>query len=229
MIPEKEADSPAPFRVVPAAPPPPAQPRSRRFLQVSLRTMLLVMVACAVWTAHVVNVKRVDELTLENQRLELFVRDLHVKEIDKGAFVREIPSWFDECRIHYYLPPGKYRLNLATREVQDDGSFPATVRSVDFPEGTHVLSIEASRKSDESWTLRALIDDKPILEHDEPKSWCTNSSSTGGPSIEQLAQHDVARPVILFRRRFMQKTSANGWMTPKEPCNGIMYWIEREP
>ena len=205
-------------------------PRGLRW-QVSLRTLLLLMVACAVWAAHWSYVRHSDSLERENAKLMPLVRELVVQDLDKAAIVKEHSKWFDEFRWQYYLPEGRYRLALATRDVGEEttrekSTYPRPATTADLPPGRHVLSLEQVKEG-EFWYVRVLVDDQVVMEQREPNEWNSAHGSTGSSRIDALEQFTFERPIELFRRRFTVPSERGGYESPKGPGNGVLVWFER--
>ena len=89
--------------------------------QFGLRTVFLLMAAIAVWMTYFINRR---ENALLEQRIKAMVPLAHELVIDdpgRVAVVKLDEKWYDENRWEIYLPPGAYRLCLATRGINDSG------------------------------------------------------------------------------------------------------------
>ncbi|MFO0904396.1 MAG: hypothetical protein U0939_15435 [Pirellulales bacterium] len=224
--PEPTLIAAAPHVAAPAAP-----PVRGGLWQVGLRTLLLLMVACAVWAAHFSYVRHAELLERENAKLQPLVRELVVQDLDQAAIVKEHSRWFDEFRWQYYLPEGRYQLALATREIGEDAvreksTYPNPVATADLIPGRHVVSLEQVKEG-EVWRVRVLVDDQVVLDHAEPSDWNSSHGSTGAARVDALEQFTFERPIELFRRRFSVPAERGGYESPRGPANGVLLWIER--
>ena len=223
-------ESPAIVQAERAEARPATPPRGVRW-QVGLRTLLLLMVACAVWAAHWSYVRHADSLERENAKLAPLVRELVVQDLDQAAIVKEHSKWFDDFRWQCYLPEGRYRLSLATRQIGEDATrefamFPSPTASTDLPSGRHVVSLEQINE-EQQWRVRVLVDKQVVLDHVEPKEWNSAHGSSGGARIDALEQFSFERPIELFRRRFMVPREGGGYSSPQGPTNGVLLWLEQ--
>ena len=115
--------------------------------QVGLPTLLLLMAAIAVWMTCFLNRRQNARLEARIQALLPLVHELVIDDPAKIAVVKLEEYWYDENRWEVYLPPGDYRLCLATRGVDNQG-FPTAMKSVPLAAGRHVLSLEQRLEKD---------------------------------------------------------------------------------
>lgn len=198
----------------------------RRLWQIGLRTLFLLMTAVAVWTVHLSNRSATRSYEERINSMRPLARELSVEDEARIAVVKLEPYWYDENRWALYLPKGRYRLCLATREIDETGLAPI-VGSVPLSPGRHVLTLEHDR-SDDGWRVAVNGDGMPVLTAEEPKAWYPARGSSGGSEFDRSEQVPPDKPVVLFRRRFTQPGAAGTSRTPKGPTDGIMVWIERD-
>ncbi len=135
--------------------------------------------------------------------------------------------WFDENQWELYLPPGAYRLCMATRQIDNHGLAPV-VKSVPFFAGRHRLALE-QRDLKSGWRVVVTCDGAERIVAEEPKGWDEGSGSTGGGEFSTNAQLPADQPVVLFRRRFSKRVpgqAGSSSQTPNGPTEGLMLWIE---
>jgi hypothetical protein len=200
-------------------------PRGRPLWQIGLRTLFLVMTAAAVWIVYVTNRYATENYEERIAAMRPLARELAVKDVAQVAVVKLEPYWYDENRWAVYLPEGKYRLCLATSEVDESGLAPI-VASAPISAGRHELTLE-QEPSENGWRVTVDSDGVPALTAEEPKAWYPARGSSGGSEFDMSKQVDADKPVVLFRRRFSQPGTGLGSSTPKGPTDGIIVWIER--
>jgi hypothetical protein len=198
-------------------------PRPGRW-QVGLRTLFLLMAVVAVWLAVIINRRQNTYLESRIRAMEPIARELIVDDTGKIAVVGLADLWMDENRWDVYLPPGNYRLCLATRGVDKDGLAPV-VKSAPIAPGRHRLRMDIRRKG-EDWQIPVILDGAALFTADETKDWA-RSSSMGGGETSTSTQLPTDRPVILYRRRYMVENAPGGASTtPDGPTEGLLMWIE---
>lgn len=220
-----------PIRSHSAEPEPDATARRRRWfrVQLSLRTLVLLVAAFAVWTSYGLDRGRIARLNDRIARSRPLVRELVIDDDQKIAVVRIEPLWMDENRWDVYLPEGtSYRLCLATQDIDQNGLAPEFVSEPLSP-GRHSLSLEQIGDGRNiPWNITAILDGGPRLTIEEPAVWNPNHGSSGGGQFDQSSQLPEDEPVVLFRRRFMQSNAPN-WTVSNGPTEGILLWIEPAP
>jgi hypothetical protein len=201
-----------------------ARPR-RRWRQLSLRTVFLLMAAIGVWLAYFVNRRH---NALVQSRIDTLVPLAHELVIDDPAKIAVVymeQYWFSDDRWEIYLPEGKYRLSLATRGIDDKG-FPAAATTTPIESGRHIIAFEQRTRAD-GWRLVALCDGKDVLAVDETKEWegqhGANTEGQGSPS-EQLAPD---QPVVFKRMRFMRPYDFSKVTGREAAPEGALLWLER--
>jgi hypothetical protein len=205
------------------APVPAVAPAAPKRWQVGLRTLFLLMAAVAVWLALFVNRQ---QIAILETRIEVGRKLAHVLIIDdpkKVAVVKMDELWMDDNRWDVHLPPGQYRICLATRKVDDHG-FPLKQESRPIPAGRHRLALEL-RQEGETCQLRVKCDGSELLAIVERKEWASRGS-TGGGEFSTSEQLPADKPVVLYRRRYMIQTSTGQFNTPPGPTEGLLLWIE---
>jgi hypothetical protein len=182
--------------------------------------------AVAAWLNYALERRRVADLSARIASLRPLARELVVDDPGKIAVVKREELWYDENRWDVHLPAGhRYRLRLATRGIAD-GEFPPAAASAPLAPGRHVVAVDQVQDG-EGWRVDVECDGTRLVSVPEPKGWDPGTGSTGGglyPASEQFA---AERPVILFHRRFMGPSDAQGRsVMPEGPTAGVMLWIE---
>jgi hypothetical protein len=192
--------------------------------QVGLRTLFLLMTAAAVWIVYFTNRRAIRDYDERIAAMRPVARELEVEDGGQIAVVKLEAYWYDENRWDIYLPPGDFRLCLATREI--DGTVPAAVASsAPLSPGRHTIALEHEPTAD-GWQVTIECDGRQLLSADEPKAWYPAVGSSGGGHFDRAEQFDPQQPVVLFRRRFAQPGPGRTSTTPLGPADGIMLWIE---
>lgn len=73
------------------------------------------------------------------------------------------------------------------------------------------------------------MDGQPRFTVVEPPDWDQEVGSEGGANYDVSTQVPPGAPLVLYHRRFMVRTTPTSSTVPKEPCPGILLWIDREP
>jgi hypothetical protein len=206
---------------------PAARRRDRRRWQVGLRTLFLLMAVFAVWMAYFINRRQNAQLEARINAMIPLAHELIVDDARQIAVVKLEAHWFDENRWDLYLPAGRYRLCLATREIGEMGLAPA-VKGAPLAAGRHRLALEQHKDKD-VWRLAVTCDGPPVLSVEEPKEWNDDRGSSSESQFDVSEQSPADKPVVLFRRRFMRSDAKGGATSPTGPCEGILLWIEPEP
>lgn len=154
-------------------------------------------------------------------------RELVVDDPSQAAAVKLPELWFDENRWDVHLPPGAYRLCLATREVGKDGLAPVA-SSAPLRAGRHEIELEQVRVPG-GWSVVVTWDGSGRLARDEPAEWDPNAGSEGGGLFSTSAQAPADRALVLFRRSFYEMGSGYRTIPPSGPTEGILLWIEHVP
>ena len=204
----------------------PATHRRRRYRQFSVRTLLLVTAAIAVWTAYIANERHNRKLNARIAAMRPLAHELAVEDPNRIAVVKLDELWYDENIWDVYLPPGQYRLFLATYDIDQDGLAPVRV-SAPLAGGRHRLTLE-QRREESGWQVAVTGNDAEILTVKEPPEWDPARGSMGGGQFSNSTQIPADQPVVLFRRRFSQPTTATQPSTPTGPTAGVLLWIGRD-
>jgi hypothetical protein len=200
-----------------------AKARRGRF-QVGLRVLFLVTAAIAVWIAVFINRAENVRLTAKIERLRPLARDLEVDDPLKFAVVRLDDLWNDEQRWDVHLPPGKYRVCLAARDVDKDG-FPEAFWSAPIDPGRHRLVMQL--ETDKSGTrVRVTGDGASLLTFGETKDWA-GSGWVSKDDFSTSAQRPVDQPLVLHRRRLTRSDASGRSVMQVGPTEGLLLWIER--
>jgi hypothetical protein len=202
--------------------------RARRRWQVGLRTLVLLLAVFAVWMAYFINRRQNARLEARIKTMIPLAHELIIEDPKQVAAVRLEAHWFDENRWDLYLPAGRYRVCLATRDIGEMGLAPAT-RSVPIAAGRHRLALEQHKDKD-VWRLAVTCDDAPALSVEEPKAWNPDRGSSSEGHFDLSEQAPADKPVVLFRRRFMKPDANGSWSTSTStgPSEGLLLWIEPE-
>lgn len=201
------------------------QQRPKRFSwQIGLQSLFLLTTAIAVWTVYYANTREIARLEERIESMRPLARELVVEDEDQFAVIMLEQHWYDENRWAVYVPPGKFRLCLATREVEEEG-FAPVVASVPLAAGRHTLALDNVSTKD-GWRVTVHADNREILATVAPKAWHPARGSSGGGQFDRSEQLPADKPLVLFRRRFAQPGPGIGSATPTGPTDGIMLWIE---
>lgn len=202
-------------------------PRRRKVWQFGTQTLLLLVALVAVWFTVWTNLRRIQVLEARIEATIPLARELVIDDPLQFAVVKKDERWYDENQWVIHVPPGRFRLCVATHEVDGQGLAPVA-RSVPVPEGRHEVSLE-QRPGESSWRIAVTLDGAEAMSVEEPKAWDPGVSSIGGGRHERSSQYAVSRPLGLFRRRFSQPDAKGTFTTPTGPANGILLWIEADP
>lgn len=205
-------------------PPNAAAARSARTRwQIGLRTLLLLVCAVGAWLGVMMNRARTVELQARLKVLRPIARVLEVDDPGRIAVVKKLDQWMDEDRWDLYLPPGAYRICMATRQIGPAG-LPPLMTSAPIPPGRHRLALDQRVETD-SWKGVLTCDGSERLTLVEPKSFSGHGATTSDEiSISQ--QFPASQPVVLYRRHFFDASSSGA---PAAQSNGLMLWIEPAP
>jgi hypothetical protein len=200
-------------------------PRPGRW-QVGLRTLVLLMAVIAVGMTVFVNRREIDRLERRNRPMRPLVRELKVDNPAKIAVVKLEELWMDDNRWDLSLPPGDYRICVATRDVPDSGLAPVT-KSAMIQGGRHRLSL-AFRREPERCPIVVRVDGAEILAFDETKEWGSSGSSTDWNDFATSTQVEPNRPLILFRRQYRNGNVQISRLVNVQllPPEGLLFWIE---
>lgn len=207
----------------PSSPPIEPPPRAKRW-QVGLRSLVLLMGAVAVWLAVFVNRREYARLETRIRAMQPLAHELKIDDARQFAVVKLDELWMDDDRWDLYLPPGEYRVCLATREVPKTGLV-TPKQTATLKGGRHRLELHFDRMG-EGWRIRVATDDAKLMTLDETKEWGESGSSTGGGGFSLSTQLPADKPLELYRRRYHAKTSPTTSAEPAGPADGLLLWIE---
>ncbi len=204
----------------------PTPPRRSRW-QIGLRTFSLLIVAIAVWMTDIANRQENARIEAKIETMLPMARELVITDPAQIAVVKRQEYWYDENVWDLHLPPGQYRLSLATRKIDDKNTvIPPKFQSIPLKPGKHSLAFDLTKVDDKLWKATLSLDEKPALTIEEPLEWNDGSGSSGGSQISTSQQFPTDKPVVLFHRRFTHRNKNGSSSTPKEPSEGVMVWIE---
>jgi hypothetical protein len=152
-------------------------------------------------------------------------RELEVDDPTRFAVVARLPEWFAEMIWDLHVPEGAtFELCLAMDQIAQDG-LAEPVKCVQIDSGRRKIEFKYETRPDDS-IASVLVDDEVVIRERRPKDWEPRVGSSGSSSISHSDQHDAAKPLVLFRRRFMVRVTKGNSTTPKVPTQGILIWIE---
>ncbi len=208
----------------PNPPAAPVKPFRGRF-QLGLRALFWLVAALAVWMTVEINRRENARLAAKVAALGVMARDLVVDDPGQYALVNLHDLWHDQTRWDAYLPPGRYRVSLATRGIEWEG-FAAPARSAEIDGGKHRLILEqADRTNGRRFVVK--VDGRDLFKSEEAEDWESNGWVSHGPGPRSL-QKPVTRPLELIRRQYIAPEDRNAGAKPSQgPRNGLLLWIER--
>jgi hypothetical protein len=209
-----------------AAGPPPADRPIKSRWQVGIRTLFLLICAVAAWLGLMTNRERTRTLQARLDVTRSLVRELEVDDPGQIAVVKKPDEWIDDGRWDIYLPPGSYRICMATRQVGSDG-FPSAMKWAPIRPGRHRLALE-ERMGENSWKGVLICDESEHLMIEEPKTFPGDHTSTS-EEISVSDQFPANLPVVLSRRQFSNSSAGGGSVAPTAVSDGLMIWIEPDP
>lgn len=130
---------------MPDSPDTPPARAGRSHWQLGLRGMILFTAVCAVWMTVLLNRRHNALLEARIATMRPLARELVVEDPAKVAVVKLDELWDDDHRWDLYLPPGRYRLCLATRQIVDQGLAPV-VASQPIGPGRHLIGLALRKK-----------------------------------------------------------------------------------
>jgi hypothetical protein len=192
--------------------------------QVGLRGMILFTAASAVWMAYLFNRRYNASLEARIATMRPLARELVVDDETKAAAVKLEELWSDDNRWDVYLPPGQYRLCLATRAIGANGLAPV-VASQPLGPGRHTIGL-ALRKEKSAWRVEASCDGEGPLAAEEPLAWNTDKGSTTLGGFSESTTLPAHEPIVVHRCTFMRVQPGGSVTSTGEPAEGILLWIE---
>lgn len=226
------------------------RPSRRRWLQIRLSTILLLMAIVALGMAQFAATRRVvelearnRELTATNSKLRAEAGYLEVDDPSKAIVLRLCE--FDELtwRWKVWLPQGKWSISSLTQGIPSQG-VPNGPSAGSKDGGREVLVSATVRKgADGQWQSRASIETLQIgndlKESHRLIAQVTGSGSMIAQSIDIAGDKaqisfDPERPVVLIRLRAHETVpkQMGGWQQSKDnpqSSEGIMVWLHRTP
>lgn len=194
--------------------------------QVSLRTVFLLVAAVGVWTAYFVDRDRRPAIEQRIKVLEPLAHELIVDDPSQFAAVRLEEYWHDDNRWSLYLPPGDYRLCLATRKVDPQNRTQTEpTSSVPIPAGRNVLVLEQTRDK-EANHIELILNGDRELTVDETLEWDPGAGSMSQNTVTASTQAPASKPFTLFHRVFTERAANGSSVTPTVPSNGVQIWVE---
>jgi hypothetical protein len=185
---------------------------------------MLFTAACAVWMTYLFNRRENASLAVRIVALSPLARELFVDDETKAAVVKLEELWSDDNRWDLFLPPGQYRLCLATRSIAGDGLAPV-VASQPVGPGRHLIGV-AIRKEKPGWRIEASCDGARPVTAEEPPEWNPGNGSATTGGFSESTTLAANGPIILYRCTFMREQPGGGASSTSEPTEGILLWIE---
>jgi hypothetical protein len=194
--------------------------------QVRLRSIILLIAVIAAWTSYAINRREIASLNTRIKAIRPLARALEIDDPKQIAIVKMEELWSDDERWEVYLPEGQqYRVYVATREVDSKGFAPVAAVG-NLSSGRHRLALERS-KSQNGHHVVMKWDGADVAAVDEPENWDQGVGSTGGSEVTTSKQFPASAPVVVFRRRFMERHPNGMNKTSSGPTAGIQLWIDR--
>ena len=214
--------------------------------QVGLRGMILCTATFAVWMTYLLIRHHNASLAARIPTMRPFARELVVADETKAAVVKLEELWPDDDHWDVYLPPGQYRLCLATRGIGHNGVAPM-VASQPVEPGRHTIGL-AVRKEKSGWHVEASCDGARLLTADETLEWNPDkcfweqgdfAKSTTLPASElivlqggvfmEVQAGPASEPIIFMVQGPLSLRSGDYLaINPSGPPEGIRLWIEPE-
>ncbi len=198
---------------------------SRRW-QVGLRALILLMAVVATWLTVHVNRRESARLDARIQVMKPLIRELMITDPSQFAAVKLDSLWIDDNRWDLYLPSGEYRLCLGTRLISSKGLTTQAIKTATIKGGKHRLELKAPRNARQR-LIQVSSDGANLITFEEAKDWAVSGSYSGDTPFVFSAQQPTDQPLILLRRVYMAPSGPTRWLTPTEPSDGILLWIER--
>jgi hypothetical protein len=204
-----------------------SQPQRTRWLRFNLRLLLLLTAVIAVWTAVVTNYLAIRPLSRKVQELHPFAGELLVEDPAQAA-VNLKSRLLGEEEWDIYLPPGYYKIVLATQNIDRTGLAPSDLYAP--LQGGKFNLVLTQRRSSEGWELRVTKDGEQILGWIEPSEWSEFASFLHEEELLRTGQHNPSKPLVLLRRKFHLINPQSGQSVtttaPAGPGPGVQLWIE---
>jgi hypothetical protein len=151
----------------------------------------------------------------------------------KKIYARGITTKPDRWSWRVYLPPGHvYEVPVSTVGVPKKG-LPSSRNGtmLNLKPGEHTIEAAAEQARDDKWHLHIVIsgDLLPnIFDTDMQPHGQDDSRSRQGvfQGIQQAA--DSATPLVLLRFQSYKTPNGDPTITPPEPCDGLMIWIQEQ-
>ncbi len=193
--------------------------------QIGLRSLFFLILAVSAWLGVIRNRAQTRELELRLDNLRSLSRELEVDDPSQIAVAKKHDEWMSEDRWDVYLPPGTYRLCVAT-ELIPTAPFPPVRKSLPIASGQHRIAVD-QRIEKETWKGVVSWDGSKRLTVEEPKEFSGDSSSTSD-EITISEQRSASESLVLSRITFSNSSSKTP-VGPGAPSNGLMIWIEPVP
>lgn len=189
--------------------------------------MFLLTAVVAVWVPYFHLQQKIERTEQKIGPMQKMARELIIDDTSKITVVKKQQKWYDEHRWEIYLPDGEYAMRLATQKIDREGLAPV-VGETRIRGGRHFIELLQSDNGD-NHEITVMLDDQPAIETKESRDWKNSHGSTGAGHFSGCAQLPPDEPVVLFRRRFNYEVKPGITLTPKEPTEGLLLWIERVP
>ena len=196
----------------------------RKPWQFGLRTVFLITAAVAVWSAVFVNRRQSAMLESRIAALLPLARELVVDDPNQIAAVGLDRLWHDESRWDVHVPPGDFRLCMATRAIDQKGLAPVS-KSAPIASGRHRLTLKISQEG-EVRRITVVRDEARLLEIVEPKEWEEGRSVSTAWLGASTTRSPADQPFFLIRRLNLLPNAEGVASAQNGPTDGLLLWIE---
>lgn len=204
---------------------PPRKPR----VQFNLLSILLLLSACAVWSAYRSVYLETREIQEQLPGLRKIARELAIENPDEFAAVKQLPTRYDELVWRVFVPKlqGKTaQVAVVMDDIAEDRLANAIeitpLKTAPLAAGEH--EIQLMYEVSESAKLTVLIDQEPAIEIVRAKDWVKSIGHSTSSEVGDVSKsYAVDRSLELHRRRFSLKRNVR---ISDEPGPGILLWID---
>gem|GEM_PF-3950015 len=200
-------------------------PASKTRIQFNLLSILLLLTACAVWSAYRSVYLETREIQKQLPGLRFIARELVIENPNDFAAVQQLPTRFGEMVWHVYVPEVRDRtaqIAVAMDKIPKDRrvSEMAPLKTAPLEPGKH--EIQLLYEVDEAANLTVFVDDKPALEIERAKDWIKSLGNSSSSDVGVISKpYGLDHPFALLRRHFSLPKK------DRRPSDGpgILLWI----